>query len=331
MLIEVAFPELLALIPTRLTTPRLVFLRVLKRCGPGRADARLRVLVEEPCEKAATSAAHRPPPIGRPAQGRSPDEGERSSGAAAHRAKRNGHRLSRGSTAAPRAGVIVDRMSRLDESEVPEYVPRWGPPARAASESSDAPSDETATVGRAVGALAVRQFWRREARDLEEAGKLREAEQAWLRGRDVGDAICASHLAHLLWRRGALSEAEAAFRVADELGYPAAPLGLGSMLERRGALADAEEEYARAGRAGFPLGFLHQGYLLERRGEVAAAEAAYASAAAGGIAAGDFHLGRMLHDRGDDDAAEKAFRRAADAGDSDARDYLKRWLKRRQR
>ena len=258
-------------------------------------------------------------------------EGERSSGAAAHRAKRNGHRLSRGSTAAPRAGVIVDRMSRLDESEVPEYAPRWGPPARAASESSDAPSDETATGGRAVGALAVRQFWRREARDLEEAGKLREAEQAWLRGRDVGDAICASHLAHLLWRRGALSEAEAAFRVADELGYPAAPLGLGSMLERRGRIGDAEEEYARAGRGDFLVGFLHQGYLLSHAGEVAAAEAAYASAAAGGIAAGDFHLGRMLHDRGDDDAAEKAFRRAADAGDSDARDYLKRWLKRRQR
>ena len=50
----------------------------------------------------------------------------------------------------------------------------------------------------------------------------------------------------LLAEHGALAEAEAAFRRADERGDAVAAFNLGVLLEDRGALAEAEAAYRRA-------------------------------------------------------------------------------------
>jgi hypothetical protein len=54
----------------------------------------------------------------------------------------------------------------------------------------------------------------------------------------------------LLVGHGALAEAEAAFRRADERGDAVAAFNLGVLLEERGALTKAEAAYLRAERRG---------------------------------------------------------------------------------
>ena len=68
----------------------------------------------------------------------------------------------------------------------------------------------------------------------------------------------------LLAEHGALAEAEAAFRRADERGDAVAAFNLGVLLEDRGALAEAEAAYRRADERGDADGAFRLAGLLLR-------------------------------------------------------------------
>ena len=96
-------------------------------------------------------------------------------------------------------------------------------------------------------------------------GRWIEAAAAYRRAvRTRRQRVAAFDLGVLLGARGALAEAEAAFGRADERGDAVAAFNLGVLLEERGALAEAEAAYRRADERGDADGAFRLGVLLRR-------------------------------------------------------------------
>ena len=85
---------------------------------------------------------------------------------------------------------------------------------------------------------------------LEEQGALAEAEAAYRRADQRGDAEGAFRLGVLLRQRGELYEAAVAYGRASSRGISAADLDLGVMLAENGELAEAEVAFGRADEGG---------------------------------------------------------------------------------
>ena len=110
---------------------------------------------------------------------------------------------------------------------------------------------------------------------LEERGALAEAEVAYIRADERGDADGAFRLAVMLRGNGALDQAAAAYGRASDRGHNAAAVELGVLLAEHGALAEAEAAFRRADERGDAAAAFNLGVLLEDRGALTEATAAY--------------------------------------------------------
>ena len=152
---------------------------------------------------------------------------------------------------------------------------------------------------------------------LAEHGALAEAEAAFRRADERGDAVAAFNLGVLLEDRGALAEAEAAYRRADERGDADGAFRLAVLLKERGALDEAAAAYDRASGRGHNAAARDLGVLLVEQGALTDAEAAFTRADERGDAVAAFNLAVLLEERGALAEAEAAYHRAGQRDDEE--------------